>query len=158
MPKDTADYRIGRSRPGLGLGLFACRKYRNGEQIVEYSGNRILTRLADNLPTRYLFEISKEWTVDGSPRSNVARYINHSCDPNCETDIEDEKIFVYASRAIDIGEELAFDYGEEYFDEFIRPYGCKCAACAQKSGFTRGFYALPIKRPEANTSAPPKTT
>jgi SET domain-containing protein len=123
-------FRIGRPGVGLGLGLYAREPFKTGEFVMEYTGNRIPTKEADILETRYLFEIDKDWTIDGSPRSNTARYMNHACYPNCETDIVNGKILITAVRDIEPGEELTFDYGEEYFDEFIRPVGCKCADCA----------------------------
>lgn len=128
--KTTAVYAIRRSRPGLGMGLFAARNIRLGDFIVEYTGRKIPTRVADVLDTRYLFEIDKEWTIDGAPRSNIGRYINHSCCPNVEARIEEGRIMIHAVRDIDAGEEFGIDYGEEYFEEFIRPVGCKCEACA----------------------------
>ncbi|MDP3645469.1 MAG: SET domain-containing protein-lysine N-methyltransferase [bacterium] len=128
--KTTALYAIQKSRPGLGHGLFATQFIRKGVCIVEYTGRKISTKIADTLGTRYLFEIDNEWTIDGSVRSNIARYINHSCDPNCDADIVDDRILISAVRDIEKGEELSFDYGEEYLDEFIRPFGCKCASCA----------------------------
>lgn len=130
---DAVRYAIKRSRPGTGQGLFALVPMLRGEFIVEYTGKKIPTPYADTLSSRYLFEIDKEWTIDGSPRSNIARYINHSCDPNVEALIEkgddgENHINIYAVRAIKAGEELGIDYGDEYYDEFIRPVGCKCGA------------------------------
>ena len=116
----------------MGLGLYATDGFRTGEYVIEYTGRKIPTKEADELNSRYLFEIDKEWTIDGSLRSNIARYINHSCFPNCETDIEEGKIIIRALRDIEAGEELSFDYGEEYFDEYIKPHGCKCDACREK--------------------------
>jgi uncharacterized protein len=116
------------SMRGLGKGLFADRAFCAGELVAEYSGRRIPTAYADTLKTRYLFEIDEQWTIDGSPESNIARYINHACSPNCEAGLRDGRIFIRAARRIRKGEELTIDYGEEYFDEFIRPKGCKCAA------------------------------
>lgn len=126
-------FRIKRAGPKLGFGLYARRSFKKGEFVAEYTGRRITTKEADELTTRYLFEIDDDWTIDGSPRSNIARYMNHSCDPNCETDIVDGKILIHAIRDIEIGDELTFDYGEEYFDEFIKPYGCRCAKCRAES-------------------------
>jgi SET domain-containing protein len=123
-------FRIGRT--STGFGLFARRAFHKGEFVAEYTGRRIPTKEADALKTRYLFEIDKDWTIDGSPRSNTARYMNHSCDANCETDVVDERIVISAVSDIEIGEELTFDYGEEYFDEFIKPSGCKCVPCSRK--------------------------
>lgn len=132
MEKKTAHvpYVIRRSKPGLGFGLFAARDIKQGEFVCEYTGKKISTKVADELETRYLFELDKHWTIDGSPRSNIARYINHSCSPNVEAEIEGDRIMIYALRDIEKGEEYGIDYGEEYFDEFIKPVGCKCEGCA----------------------------
>src|SRR3989344_6998531 len=120
---------VRRSRPGLGRGLYAAGSIQKRDFIVEYTGVRIPTLYADTLKTRYLFELDHEWTVDGSMQNNLARYINHSCAPNCEAETHDGHIFVFATRDIEAGEELTIDYGDEYFDEFIRPIGCKCSRC-----------------------------
>ncbi len=129
--EEKKKFRIGRSGPGRGFGLFSRVSYKKGEFVVEYTGTKISSKIADDLTTRYLFEIDEQWTIDGSPRTNIARYINHSCEPNCEVEIEDGRIMLYAVRAISAGEELTFDYGEEYFDEFIKPIGCKCSKCSK---------------------------
>ncbi|MEN9560942.1 MAG: hypothetical protein RIQ56_215 [Candidatus Parcubacteria bacterium] len=122
-------YYIRRSKPGKGLGLFARSGMEAGEFVIEYTGKKIPTTVADTLTTKYLFEIDEHWTIDGSDRTNIARYVNHSCMPNCEADVRDGRIFFHALRDIEAEEELTLDYGEEYFDEFIRPLGCKCDAC-----------------------------
>lgn len=121
---------VRRSGPKKGLGLFTRAALSKGELVLEYTGEKISTKTADALNTRYLFEIDDEWTIDGSARTNTARYINHSCEPNCEAEIQDGRIFLYATRPILPDEELTFDYGDEYFAEFIRPMGCRCAKCA----------------------------
>lgn len=137
-----AKYAVRKSRPGLGQGLFATSGISRGDFVLEYVGKRIPTSLADTLKSRYLFEIDRKWTVDGSVRSNIARYINHSCAPNCEAELREGRILIYAARQIAKGEELTIDYGEEYFDEFIRPVGCKCEACARPKVSLRGALAL----------------
>ena len=116
------------SQPGMGEGLFAGADIGKGDFIIEYTGEKILTKVADTLKTRYLFELDKKWTIDGETLSNTARWINHSCEPNCEADIHDGHILISAMRDIKAGEELGMDYGKEYFDEFIKPIGCKCGA------------------------------
>lgn len=116
------------SRPGTGQGLFAVANIKKGDFIIEYTGEKILTKVADTMKTRYLFELDEEWTIDGETLSNIARYINHSCQPNCEADIHDGHILISATRNIGAGEELGMDYGKEYFDEFIKPLGCRCEA------------------------------
>ena len=119
------------SRPGTGLGLFAVVPIKDGDFILEYTGTKIPTKVADENGGKYLFEIDDEWTIDGETKDNAARYINHDCHPNVEAEIsEDDKIEISAIRDIAAGEELTIDYGDEYFDEFIRPFGCKCASCA----------------------------
>lgn len=123
-------YRIARSRPGTGVGLFTQVPIASHEFVIEYMGQRILTLEADRLKTRYLFEIDETWTIDGSSRSNIARYINHACDPNCRADIVGSRIMFFAKHDITTGEELTVDYGNEYFEEFIRPIGCKCGKCS----------------------------
>src|SRR5258708_8007788 len=78
-------YRIGRSK--TGLGLYAIKPFRKREYIVTYRGRRIRNPEADKLEargSRYMFEINSRWTIDGSKRWNVARYVNHSCRPNAE--------------------------------------------------------------------------
>lgn len=124
-----------KAKIGSGHGLFATESIKKGAFILEYTGKRLDSKVADELPTRYLFHIDDQWTIDGSPRSNLARYINHGCDPNCEVEIEEDDlptepghIMIYAVKKIEKGEELTFDYGEEYYKEFIKPAGCKCSA------------------------------
>lgn len=122
-------YRIGKSP--TGMGLFAILHIIKGTDIVEYTGERIPTAVADERATKYLFELDDDWTIDGSVRTNIARYINHSCDPNSEAEIDgDGRIMIVALRDILPGEEITFDYGDEYFNEFIRPVGCRCSRCA----------------------------
>ncbi|MDO8514207.1 MAG: SET domain-containing protein-lysine N-methyltransferase [bacterium] len=122
---------VKKSRPGLGQGLFAAVPMVAGDFVAEYAGPRIPTSLADTLKNRYLFEVDDTWTIDGSSPNNVARHINHSCVPNCEAKLQNGSVFVYAARDIERGEELTMDYGSEYFDEFIRPQGCKCSRCGR---------------------------
>jgi SET domain-containing protein len=117
---------------GTGWGLFAALPIRKGEFILEYVGNKIPTPVADDSKSRYLFEIDDDWTIDGPPDINLAGYVNHACKPNVEAEIEDGKINYYAMRDIEPGEELAIDYGKEYFDEFIKPVGCRCRAATHR--------------------------
>ncbi len=122
-------YEIRAAAEGVGKGLFARMPIAKGDFIVEYTGKKIPTKVADEMDeARYLFEVDKKWTIDGEDESNIARYINHSCDPNAESEIHDQHILISAVRDIAPGEEITMDYGEEYYDEFIRPIGCKCSA------------------------------
>jgi len=123
-------FRVGRSK--TGLGLFATKLIRRGTFIVRYTGRKLRNAVADQLDTKYLFEINNRWTIDGSSRSNIARYINHSCRPNAETDIKKHKILISAIKTIHPGDEITYNYGRDYFNAFIKEKGCKCAACHQK--------------------------
>lgn len=122
-----------RDRPPMGRGLFAARSFKKGDFIVEYTGKKIPNKLADALKTRYLFELDEKWTIDAEDGSNIARYINHACAPNAEADTHDGHILIAAAKKIALGEEITINYGEEYFDEFIKPEGCKCKRCAMRS-------------------------
>ncbi len=128
-------YRVGRSK--TGLGLFATRLIRRGTFIVRYTGRKLPNKIADELDTKYLFEINNRWTIDGSSRKNVARYINHSCKPNAETDVKKHKVLISAIRTIYPDDEITYNYGRDYFNAFIKDKGCRCAACHQKKMVVR---------------------
>lgn len=117
-----------------GLGLFALRDFKKGEMIVEYTGEKITEEEANRRGGKYLFELNSEWTIDGKGRENLARYINHSCKPNCspELDEEEEHIFIYAKKNIKAGEELVYNYGKMYFNELIGKDKCTCIGCTEK--------------------------
>ena len=131
---EQRNFRIGRSK--TGLGLFATRSIKKGTYIVDYSGKKIASRDAERLRTRYLFEIDDRWTIDGSARTNTARYINHSCKPNAEAVLARKKIRIRAIANIAPGDEITYHYGREYFVAFIKRIPCKCDACESRS--TRG--------------------
>jgi SET domain-containing protein len=121
-------YRVGRS--ATGLGLFATDVIAKGTFIIEYVGPRITTEeVQRRRNTRYLFEVNSRWTIDGSPRWNTARYINHSCRPNAEAKVSRGRIRIQATRRIKPGEEITYNYGKSYFETFIKPIGCKCLSC-----------------------------
>ncbi|MGJ4898765.1 SET domain-containing protein [Bradyrhizobium oligotrophicum] len=127
-------YRIGRSK--TGLGLFATQPIKKGTKIIRYFGPLLDSKKADEdaIENKYLFELDKRWTIDGSIRENVARYINHSCKPNAESDVKPrkKKIFIRAIKNIEPGEEINYDYGTDYFKAYLKPIGCKCDACEKK--------------------------
>ncbi len=128
--KNIPSYEVREAERGVGKGLFAAEDIPRGTYIVEYTGVHIPTPHADTLhENRYLFELDEQWTIDGSTEKNDARWANHSCDPNAETVQEDGRVFLVALRDIARGEEITFDYGEEYVADFIRPIGCRCRAC-----------------------------
>ena len=122
--------RVGRS--SAGLGLFATRHFKKGERIIEYFGREISKAEEYTSRSKYLFEVNSRKTIDGTVRENFARYINHSCKPNCQPEIVRGRVFIDALRNIKEGEELLYDYGEEYVNEHIKPYGCRCVKCAIK--------------------------
>lgn len=116
-------------RSRAGLGLFAGEDVPKGACIIEYRGRTISEEEAYSSRSKYLFEISKTKTIDGAARGNRARYINHSCRPNCEPVIHKGRAYIMARRNIRAGEELSYDYGKEYWNDHIKPHGCRCDKC-----------------------------
>jgi uncharacterized protein len=135
----TPTVRVGRA--ATGLGLFASKPIAARAYIVTYRGKRIPTieahRREQRYGAKYMFEVDRRWSIDGSSRHNLARYINHACQPNSEAVLRAGRIVFVALRDIAPGEEITLDYGEEYFELFIKPLGCRCAACAGESAKTR---------------------
>jgi SET domain-containing protein len=114
-----------------GLGLFAGEPIKKGVRIIEYIGEKVSAEEANKRGGKYLFEINTKWTIDGTNRKNTARYINHACGKtaNCEAENDRGRIFILAKKSIETGDELTYDYGNEYFDEHIKPHGCRCGSC-----------------------------
>jgi SET domain-containing protein len=114
-----------------GLGLFAKVDIKKGSRVIEYTGEIISEAEANRRGGKYLFELNDKKTIDGKGRINTARYINHSCKPNCypELNSSESRVFIFAKKNIKAGEEITYDYGKAYFDNFIEPQGCKCLAC-----------------------------
>ncbi len=127
-------YRVGRSR--TGLGLFATKPIKKGTKIVRYFGPLLDSKKKkdDAIENKYLFELNGRWTIDGSVRKNIARYINHACKPNAESDVSPRKrkVVIRAIKNISPGEEINYDYGTDYFKAYLKPIGCKCDACEKK--------------------------
>lgn len=119
-------------RSVAGLGLFATQPFKRGDFIIEYTGELISTTEADRRGGKYLFVVSDEKTIDGKGRSNIARYVNHSCAPNAEAELDEDelRVRIYAKRKIQPGDEIFYDYGKEYWDEHIKPNGCRCPSCS----------------------------
>jgi hypothetical protein len=127
LQEDTVNIRVwvGTSRIA-GKGLFAAQDIEKGTRIIQYIGARIskeesLRRLAEG--NAYLFEFNAWDDIDGKTRKNTARYINHSCDPNCEVHITKSTIWIVAKRDIQDGEELSYNYGYT-----AKHYRCWCRA------------------------------
>jgi SET domain-containing protein len=116
-------------RSSAGLGLFSGEDIKKGSLVIEYTGNILSSKEADARGGKYLFEVNSKKVIDGSGRENKARYINHSCRSNCEIEIKKGRVFVFARKNIKKGEELSYDYGKEYFNEYIKPNGCRCQKC-----------------------------
>jgi hypothetical protein len=127
-------YRIGRSP--TGLGLFATKRIKKGTRIIRYFGPLLDSKKKkeDAIENKYLFELTNRWTIDGSVRENVARYINHACKPNAESDVRPRKrkVFIRAIKNIEPDDEINYDYGTDYFKAYLKPIGCKCDACEKK--------------------------
>lgn len=138
-----------------GLGAFATRRIRKGARITEYLGERIshaeadrrYEEKADDDNHTFLFIVDRGIVIDGGVGGNDSRFINHGCDPNCESVIEDRRVFVEAIRTIQPGEELKYDYSigrddddPENVDEI---YACRCGASN-----CRGTMLWPAKRPK----------
>jgi hypothetical protein len=115
-------------RGAHGLGLFATGPIKKAAIIAEYWGRIITEEEADRCAGKYLFELEKNMAIDGKSRKNIARYINHSCSPNCEPQehVKPQRVFIVAKRDIKPGEEFGYNYGKEYWDEHIKPIGCRC--------------------------------
>lgn len=125
-------YRVGKSY--AGLGLFATEDIPKGETIIQYLGIILNDEEAcKKINSMYLFEVKKDVNIDGTPRWNTARYANYSCDPNAESENRKNNIFLVAIKNIKAGDEITFDYGEEFFNEHIKKNGCRCGTKKCKS-------------------------
>jgi uncharacterized protein len=144
-------YRVGRSR--TGLGLFATSEIEKGTRIIQYFGPLLDCRKPENdaIENKYLFELNGRWTIDGSVRRNIARYANHSCRPNAESDVRPRlrKVYIRAIKHIKPGDEITYDYGTDYFREFLKPIGCKCVSCENKRRLLRAEERIKRKRAKA---------
>ena len=130
-----------RPSPMHGLGAFATEPIPAGTRVIEYAGARISpaeahARYPDSTPgaTHHteLFAIDDDIVIDASVDGNEARFINHSCDPNAEAIIEDDRIFIYAKKNIQPGTEILYDYQYERYPEHTeedeRFYACLCGS------------------------------
>ena len=125
-----------------GTGVFALENIKKGSHIIEYIGEKITKKEGDkrsaeriknfldkkNEGSVYIFELNKKYDIDGSPLYNKARYINHSCSPNCEVDIIDNKIWIISIKKINKGDELNYDYGYPFDKDDFDDHVCKCGS------------------------------
>ena len=123
-----------------GHGVFASKEIKKNVRIIEYIGEKItksegdrrsearLKRYLNSNKTGsvYIFELNKRHDIDGSPRYNKARYINHSCAPNCEVQIVRGHIWIVSIKNIEKNEELSYDYGYEFDRDDYTDHVCKC--------------------------------
>ena len=125
-----------------GSGVFATQQIRKDTRIIEYIGEKISRSEGDKRSEKrikkylhskktgsvYIFELNQRYDIDGSPKYNKARYINHSCSPNCEVEISRGHIWISSIKNINIGEELSYDYGYEFDKEDYKDHECKCGS------------------------------
>lgn len=131
MTKGNQKYAV--RRTSTGLGLFALEPIPAGKRIIEYTGPLVSNEEVERRNWgKYFFAVNTKWSIDGTPRSNTARYINHSCRPNAEAIVTGRRVWIWSKRRIKAGEEINYDYGKEYFDDHIKPVGCKCEKCAAR--------------------------
>jgi len=136
-------------RANTGLGLFATHTIAAGRRIIRYVGPVLTSEEVERRTGRYFFSIDEEYAIDGSARTNLARYVNHSCKPNAEALVEGKRIWIWSKRPIEPGEQITIHYGEEYFNDYVKPVGCKCAPCNAKAAKKSGRAKLKSKKSKA---------
>jgi len=140
MQKTTSPYIVIKKSGIHNKGVFARLDIRKGTRVIEYAGEKITTKEGDKRSdihadkhkknqangAVYIFELNKKYDIDGSVWWNTAKFINHSCDPNCETDIIKGKIWIIAIKDIKKGQEISYDYAYDLEDWHEHP--CRCGA------------------------------
>lgn len=116
-----------------GLGMFAQQDISPQTRILEYTGTRIPNAEAEKADNRYIMYLNPTHAVDGTDRTNAARYINHSCQANSAAYTTGKRLWIWSEQAIMAGEEITLDYGPEYFNSYIQPVGCRCQACGRNT-------------------------
>ena len=142
--KPTSSPHIIKRRSSIhGYGIYARRDIAKGTRVIEYVGERVTHKESEKRADRdmfaaaenddhgavYIFVLNKRYDIDGNVPYNTAKYINHSCDPNCETEIIRGKIWVIALRDIKKGEELSYNYGYDLDDWEKHPCRCMTSRC-----------------------------
>ena len=124
-----------------GSGIFATKDIQKGKRIIEYIGEKVPRSEGNKRSEKrinkylhsnktgsvYIFELNNQYDIDGSPLYNKARYINHSCEPNCEVTGTGLKVWVHAIKDIKKGEEFSYDYGFSFDDDY-KNYPCRCGS------------------------------
>ena len=125
-----------------GFGIIASDNIKKGKKVIQYIGEKVSKKEGDkrsaeriknylhkkNEGSVYIFELNKKYDIDGSPLYNKARYINHSCEPNCEVDIINNEIWIISIKNIKKGNELNYDYGYEFDKDDFSDHICKCGS------------------------------
>ena len=124
-----------------GSGLFALVSIKKNEQIIEYIGDKVTKKEGDKRANKqinkakknknngmvYIFELNKKYDIDGGVLRNYARFINHSCKPNCEVEITDNQIWISSIKKVKKDDELTYNYGYP-FDSDFEDHICKCGS------------------------------
>lgn len=118
-------------RTATGLGLFTLQPIPAGKRIIEFVGKVITGEEAEIKGGKYLFEINEDWYIDGSARTNLGRYLNHSCRPNAVAYVSGKRVWIWSKRALRAGEEVTFNYGKAFVKEYLPSLGlkCRCEKC-----------------------------
>lgn len=125
-----------------GAGVFASANIPKHKKIIQYIGDKVTKSEGDkrsaerikkylkkeNEGSVYIFELNKKYDIDGSPLFNKARYINHSCNPNCEVEIINNEIWIKSLKNIKKNTELNYDYGYPFDKDDFKDHVCKCGA------------------------------
>ena len=125
-----------------GYGVFASKEIEQNKKIIEYVGEKITKKEGDkrsaerikkylnkkNEGSVYIFELNKKYDIDGNTKYNKAKFINHSCNPNCEVDIVKNQIWISSIKKIKKGEELSYDYGYEFDKDDYMDHICRCGS------------------------------
>ncbi len=125
-----------------GTGIFATKDISKGTRIIQYIGDKVTKSEGDRRSALrikkylnssitgsvYIFELNKKFDIDGNVKRNKARFINHSCDPNCEVDISNDEIWISSIKNIKKGSELNYDYGYEFDKDDYKDHICNCGS------------------------------
>jgi SET domain-containing protein len=148
-----------------GHGVFALRRIRKGTSIVEYLGDRVSHALADERYKNkdrkdnhtFLFTVDAKTVIDAGVKGNEARYVNHGCDPNCQSTVFNKRIFIEAIRTIHPGEELVYDYQIQRDDDDPADvdviFACRCGAPKCRGSMLEARKKKPGKPPTRRIKA-----
>jgi SET domain-containing protein len=151
-----------------GKGAFALRAIAKGERLIEYVGERITHEEADRRYDdatmdehhTFLFTVSARTVLDATRDGNESRFINHSCDPNCESEIVRGRVYIVALRDIPVGEELHYDYAYERSgdesEEDERRYRCLCGTAKCRGSILEPMEAFKRRQRQARRARRPR--